>query len=988
MLLFKGHARLEKMFRYRYFAYTATVLTGFASLCAQVVWQKYLAILVGSEAKSLSLVVAVFLFGLASGYYVFGRMTEQKWSRWLLLKIYGYIEVFTAVYISVFYLYFYVLKALSFSLPAFLIFDILVSLLALILPTFLMGASIPLLTATLPESSKEISQTHARIYGWNTIGAFLGTLASGFYLVPKFGLESTLVIAGAVNLLAGFIFVGNKLEGDTHKQEKIPHFPTRLSNTFYMAFIFFTGAIVIAFEILLVRVLNLSIGSGVYNFPIILSVFIGGLALGSLSIKDSKISIVFFMRQILFTLILISGLYISAPYWGIWINHMRVSLVTLDSSYYIFKFFIYLFVFVFLFPPVFFMGRLLPLTYSLIKKTDKDYGLLCGRLYFFNTLGTVFGTIFMGYLLLYFLNLDHIFKLGLILLAIFGLAIAYYEKRFVFLSFFVVLSLTSVFLPGWDRTGHYLSYFRNRNFRQTDHFKKLFFLPKRNVKGKIVRFFKDGPNTTVTILENSMNSSGFELQAPLVKSLFQIPVDRPYGYSVIVNGKSDGHNLSDFSTMFWLAGLGYLFGPEQNGLKSAVIGLGTGVTVGILAQSKEVKEVDVIEISSQVIKGLKKAPPTGNFHVMTHPKVRIIEKDAFKYFTKSKKKFDIIVSEPSNPWVVGIENLYTKEFYELSKKSLSSEGVLVQWIHEYSLNSYILQMIIKTISGVFPHVAFYDVGRGDAAFVASAFPLKSSPLPRRFFEEPFFRFSKSLGFYKPRDIFLYQTFSESQMRYIAQSLNQFASGRFVPDHTLTNPRLTYEADKAFFMGHYVSLPNIVPRYVFSSGVNDRSREILRFVNLSDREVSDRCWKGHRNFPYFCQKLSTALKLYRNYQNPKLAMRDRFQSYLYLKDRRFVDHDPVFMDSVLVGLHHSLSGTKKGGTPAYQILKNPRLMADYIPLMNAYLDFLIAEGEISQARLDYKVLKKASLKRLPNWSYDIDARLKALQTDHKLIDLSE
>ena len=102
---------------YRHLAYFATVLTGFASLCAQVSWQKYLTILVGSETLSINLVVAVFLAGLAAGYYVFGRLTEKKWTRWRLLKLYGYMELATAIYISVFYLYFELLKSLSFNSP-------------------------------------------------------------------------------------------------------------------------------------------------------------------------------------------------------------------------------------------------------------------------------------------------------------------------------------------------------------------------------------------------------------------------------------------------------------------------------------------------------------------------------------------------------------------------------------------------------------------------------------------------------------------------------------------------------------------------------------------------------------------------------------------------------------------------------------------------------------------------------------------------------
>ena len=353
---------------YTHWAYLATTATGFASLCAQVAWQKYLTILVGSETRSISLVIAIFLLGLAVGYYTFGKITEKQWSRFHLLKIYSYVELATAVYIAVFYIYFEFLKQLSFNTPSYFIIDILISLLALFLPTFLMGASLPVLTAVLPKSSKEVNACHFKIYGWNTFGAFLGILFSGFYLLPVFGLAVTLVIAGGINLIAALIFMGNSLEGNIHKQTDFPLIPSLAPNWFYIVFSFLTGAIIISFEILFIRLLHLSAGAGVYNFPIVLSLFVGGLAWGSLSVKAHKISPAFLIRQTFITVILLGLLFILSPYWPIWISHIRVSLFSIPSNYFVFKFFLYLFVALFLLPAVFFMGRLLPLSYALLKK--------------------------------------------------------------------------------------------------------------------------------------------------------------------------------------------------------------------------------------------------------------------------------------------------------------------------------------------------------------------------------------------------------------------------------------------------------------------------------------------------------------------------------------------------------------------------------------------------------------------------------------------
>ena len=350
---------------YRTLLYLATILTGFVSLCGQVVWQRYLSILVGSEARSLSLVVAVFLFGLATGYYVFGRIVEKDWSRFSLLKFYGWTELVTALYLGFFYIYFEWLKDLSFGASPSLLFDIFISLLALFLPTFLMGASVPVLTSVIPESEKEINQVHAQVYGWNTLGAFFGTLISGFFLIANIGLPLTLILAGVINLIASLIFMGNKLEGNVHKQGNVALIPSNIPNSFYMVFIFLTGALIISLEMLIVRLLNLSIGSGIHNFPIVLSLFILGLALGSLSIRKQKISSHFLIVQTLIATALMGLLYFTAPYWSIWINHIRVMLTSINVNYYTFKVLVFSFVALFLFPPVFFMGKLL--TYRLFS---------------------------------------------------------------------------------------------------------------------------------------------------------------------------------------------------------------------------------------------------------------------------------------------------------------------------------------------------------------------------------------------------------------------------------------------------------------------------------------------------------------------------------------------------------------------------------------------------------------------------------------------
>ena len=175
-------------------------------MSAQVIWQRHLAILTGSEVRSLSLVVAVFLLGLAGGYYVFGLLTEKQKSRFLLLRYYGYVELLTGIYIGCFAIYFEFLKYLSFHSPNLFFVDLLISLIALLLPTFLMGAGIPLLTATLPDTSKEINTVQCSGLWLEQSGGLFWGLAFRFLFHSGFRLKLKPLYTGCIKHFSGLCF--------------------------------------------------------------------------------------------------------------------------------------------------------------------------------------------------------------------------------------------------------------------------------------------------------------------------------------------------------------------------------------------------------------------------------------------------------------------------------------------------------------------------------------------------------------------------------------------------------------------------------------------------------------------------------------------------------------------------------------------------------------------------------------------------------------
>ena len=910
---------------YRTVLYLSTIISGFSSLVYQVVWQRYLAILVGSEARSLSLIVAIFLFGLASGYYFFGKFTERNWLRQKLLKAYGYVELGIASYAILFPNIFPILKELSFNGPSFFLFDVLITCMAIFLPTFLMGASIPMLTMVVPDVAEEVNHCHAKIYGWNTFGAFVGTLGAGFFLVPNYGLPITIYIAGLLNVCIAFIFILNRLKGAAHKAKEIPIVQTKAPNWFYLLFVLITGAITISLEISLVRVLNLSMGSNVYGFPIILSIFILALASGSLCLKNISSKIL--ASRLLFSTLFLCILSFTAPYWSSWISHIRISLSTLESSYYVFISIIYIFVFLFLFPPIFFLGQLLPLAYGLIQKTKENYGSICGKLYFCNTIGTVLGSIILAYLALYIFSLDEIFKINLILLVLLTLIFSKYEKflKTAFLSFLFLIF--AIFLS-WDRGGHYLGYFRLRAPISEVHFKGIFELPFV-MKDMKAAYFEDGPNTTVTLLGSKNRLSS---EAERLKKI-GFPSE---SYSIVVNGKSDSNIQGDFTTVFLLSILPYLhLSEEKRAHNAAVIGMGTGVSAGILGKLDTVKEVTVLEISSKLLEAVKKID-TLNFNASTNPKIKTIETDAFKYFTRNKRKFDLIVSEPSNPWVVGVENLFTLDFYTLARDSLSSEGILAQWVQLYDIDKKTFQVMLEPVVKVFPYISLYQIGRKDALILASVKPLEREVLEGNLKENLFLKpFLHEMGIRDKKDIDATKIISDNALKLIGKS-------NLKGLHSLEFPKLSYMAFKDFFLGRQVIPSTVLPGMIQRKFSFDKNIALAfkKYKDMEEKEIKERC--SHL-MNFLCRKMLIAVKNWKIMEDSKKGISQRIIAYNFLRRNGYIEKNEKFSKEIKAKVLESMKKEKRLEIRA--------------KILSSYIGELVAEGALSKAQKELQEFKQ-------------------------------
>ena len=399
---------------------------------------------------------------------------------------------------------------------------------------------------------------------------------------------------------------------------------------------------------------------------------------------------------------------------------------------------------------------------------------------------------------------------------------------------------------------------------------------------------------------------------PDLKKLFSYNFDKGISdYSIVVNGKSDSNSLGDFSTIFFM--LPYLYSPQKENLKTAFIGLGTGISAGAYSPLEDVKSIEVLEISPFVIKAIKTVPPELNFHVTKNKKVKIIETDAFKYFTRNNKKFDIIVSEPSNPWVTGVENLFTLEFYKLISQSLNKDGIFGQWLHIYDMDLSTLKIVIKTINQVFPYANLYKVGHGDILIVASSQKLKA--LSKEKFNHPFVKkFYNAMGFKEVKDLYLSQilnSYSFDQVAKFTEILPEKITAKkawfkketilikeFLRSNSFIQPQLIYRANKTLFLGSRVNPFQLANK--FQPKQKKETEKIKIFNKYKDDKPEN--WNKKclptGGFNFLCALMHTYNTNWKLLKDETKSFSERFPDYIFLRQQGLIPYNKKIMDGFL------------------------------------------------------------------------------------------
>ncbi len=189
--------------------------------------------------------------------------------------------------------------------------------------------------------------------------------------------------------------------------------------------------------------------------------------------------------------------------------------------------------------------------------------------------------------------------------------------------------------------------------------------------------------------------------------------------SLAIDGKVDASNAGDMLTQRLLAHVPLLLHPAPR--QAAILGLGSGVTLGS-ALRHPLERVDVLEISPEVVEASRFFEPE-NSRALADPRTRLIVGDGRTHLLLGRTQYDVIVSEPSNPWMAGIASLFTREFFAAAKARLAPGGVLCQWAHTYDISAEDLRSIVATFAAVFPDGTIWLVGDGDVLLIGGTEPM-------------------------------------------------------------------------------------------------------------------------------------------------------------------------------------------------------------------------------------------------------------------------
>jgi spermidine synthase len=693
--------------------YVLFTASGFAGLIYESIWTHYLKLFLGHAAYAQSLVLVVFMGGMAAGAALCGRLSQR-----IANPLLGYAAVEAAIGLAalVFHPVFVGVTDWGYAwlLPwlggewAALGGKLALACLLILPQSILLGATFPLMSAGLARAHPATAgESVAMLYFTNSLGAAAGVLASGFWLIGRVGLPGTLDVAGGMNLLLALtVWLLCRplrlapLATSASAEERA---------SLLLGIAFFTGLASFVYEIVWIRMLSLVLGASTHSFELMLATFILGLALGGLAIRR-RVDTAAAPERLLGWVQIAMALAAAAtlPLYDLTFGLMEALMAGIarnDTGYLLFNLSGAAIAGLIMLPATFCAGMTLPLlTGALLRRGAGEAAI--GRVYAANTLGAIAGVVLAVHAGLPLLGLKATLLAACMVDAVLGLVLLNFfagKKPFVWAA-----AACAAVLIGFGAGVQ---------------------LDARKMTAGVFRHGDLSTSSDATVLQAR---DGKTATVHLVR----------YGddLSLRTNGKSDGSiNMNrdsmrgtDEITMVLTAALPLALKPDTK--SAAVIGIGTGLTTHTLLQSLAIERVDTVEIEAAMAEAARGFRPR-NSGAFADPRGTILIDDAKSYFSAHGRRYDLIISEPSNPWVSGVASLFTREFYRRIKGHLEPGGLLVQWFQLYEIDPSMVASVMRALGEEFPHYAVFAPSDHDLLIVAGE---RELPLPAQasVFEHP------------------------------------------------------------------------------------------------------------------------------------------------------------------------------------------------------------------------------------------------------------
>jgi spermidine synthase len=703
-------------------------LSGAAALVYEVIWFRHLSLLFGVSAYALTTVLVAYMAGLGLGALVIGKWggrIRRPLRAYALLEaiigLYGALSPLGFAWIRPIYVHLYQSYNGPFPVQVPVLFFL--SLGVLILPTVLMGATLPLLVSALRKRAPV--RTIGLLYFINTLGGMAGTALAGYFLIWRFGMPGATGVAVALNFLAalGALALERMMPQPAATEAPVdrPMAPSEcpVGRWTVMAAVFLSGFTAMVYEVVWTRLVSLFVGASTYAFTTILVVLLFGIALGSLAVGGWAER----TRRPVWMLAIIQGtiailVWASCPLLDR--GHALILYASLfaGNKFWNFQLAEFLMVAAVVLVPAILMGASFPSASRLYLGHGGGAARTVGVLYAANTLGAICGTLTGGFVFLAQPGIGSQKALiigGAINLAVAGLMLRPRWGAFLWLGIGLLTALAAAGLPAWQRdllaSGvynrvEYLKYqLHRRNVDALLSGRPLQPLDMNSLRQELNKekllLFAEGPDATVTVTEQPVFS------------------ERPRKF-LRINGKCEATSAfcHDLPAQVLAAQFGMCSHPDPR--RVAIIGLGSGVSLGSILTHPETASAQCLEISPCVVKAARLFGEV-NGRALDNPRARLILNDGRIHFMATAEKYDLIISEPTNPWVAGVANLFTLEHFRNCRDRLAPGGRVCQWFHLYGTTPELMRIHLRTFLEVFPHAVLW-ICREDIFLVGSPEP--------------------------------------------------------------------------------------------------------------------------------------------------------------------------------------------------------------------------------------------------------------------------